>query len=112
MKKIIEKICKELDIAVSRHKNENCYEYTFSKFVNDYDFNFYVIIKEDDIDSFVEELENVYESYDPDEETALWIGEDGHGKRGAPYHLRDILETMEECEKEIKKLLDKVKEYE
>lgn len=54
----------------------------------------------------------MYESYDPDEETALWIGEDGHGKRGAPYYLRDILETMEECEKEIKKLLDKVKEYE
>ena len=49
MKKIIEKICEELDIVVNRQKNENSYEYTFHKFVNDYDFNFYVIIKKDDI---------------------------------------------------------------
>ena len=28
----------------------------------------------------------------------LWLDSDGHGKNGAPYHMRDLLEDMEACE--------------
>lgn len=35
------------------------------------------------------------ENFDPDEEAALWIGSDGHGKNGAPYRLRDLLDDMD-----------------
>lgn len=46
--------------------------------------------------------------YDVDEEAALWIGEDGHGKRGAPYHIKDIVEDMEWWHKQIDSLHDKL----
>ena len=45
-----------------------------------------------------------YEAFDPDEETALWIGPDGHGKNGAPYHIQDILDEMNQIDEELRKL--------
>ena len=40
----------------------------------------------------------VYENFDVDLEVSRWIGEDGHGRNGAPYHIRDILKEMEQME--------------
>lgn len=42
-----------------------------------------------------------YEDFDVSEETALWIGSDGHGKNGAPHHIEDILNDMKEAEQMI-----------
>lgn len=53
---------------------------------------------------FIREVKNQYESYDPDEEASLWIGPDGHGTNGAPYHIREILDDMEELEKAYEEL--------
>lgn len=50
------------------------------------------------------ELYEYWQNYDPDEETSLWIGPDGHGKNGAPYHINEILEDMKEAEKMIEEL--------
>ncbi|EKC74665.1 hypothetical protein LEA_05631, partial [human gut metagenome] len=55
------------------------------------DFNVSVEMKDGDFDRFLCELENFYEGFDPDYETYLWIGNDGHGKNGAPYHIKDIV---------------------
>lgn len=52
------------------------------------------------------ELDDFYESYDPDYETYLWIGEDGHGKNGAPYHIKDILEAKERIDGAYERLRD------
>ena len=43
---------------------------------------------------------------DRDYEAYLWIGNDGHGKNGAPYHIKDIVSDMEEAEKQIHDLLE------
>lgn len=51
-------------------------------------------------------MEAYYDSYDPYEEAALWIGEDGHGRNGAPHDLADILDDMKECKENVKKLID------
>lgn len=55
-----------------------------------------------------EELINIilerYLDYDVDSEAYLWLDNDGHGKNGAPYHMRDVLEDMEACEKMISDL--------
>lgn len=48
------------------------------------------------------ELSNLYENYDPEEETMLWLGPDGHGKNGAPYSMRDLLHDMESVEEDLK----------
>lgn len=34
-------------------------------------------------------------NFDADYETYIWLGPDGHGQNGAPYHIRDILDEME-----------------
>ena len=66
-------------------------------------------MKDDDFDSFLHELEQYYESFDPDYEASLWIGSDGHGKYGAPYHIKDIVNDMEEAEKMIENLYETLK---
>lgn len=65
----------------------------------------------EDINEFADNIYSAYESYDPDYEASLWIGDDGHGKNGAPYHIKDIIEDMEECEGFIRRLYIIVRDY-
>ena len=50
---------------------------------------------------FYRQVEDYYNSFDPDEEALLWVDDSGHGKNGAPYRLKDIITDMEEVEKEL-----------
>lgn len=50
-------------------------------------------------------MKRYYEDFDPDYEAYLWIGDDGHGRNGAPYHIKDIVSDMEETEEQIYELL-------
>ena len=59
------------------------------------DFGFSVEMRNGDPDSLLQELEKYYEAYDSDYEAYLWIGTDGHGKNGAPYHIKDIVSDMD-----------------
>ena len=61
------------------------------------DFGFYVDYDSGDVNGLINTIEAYYESYDPCEEAALWIGEDGHGRNGSPHDLADILDDMKEC---------------
>lgn len=82
-------------------------EFTFGKYTDvGQDFSFSVEMKDGDIDTLIEDIDNYYENYDPDEEALLWVGSDGHGKKGAPYHLTDIVKDMEQCETYIGELFD------
>lgn len=56
---------------------------------------------------FVEQIKAFWESYDPDYETYVWLGPDGHGMNGAPHRIRDILD---DCETFADKLHDLVLE--
>jgi len=53
---------------------------------------------------FIGRLHEYWQDYDPDEEAVKWIGEDGHGKSGAPYSIREILEDMEDCKGMLREL--------
>ena len=53
---------------------------------------------------FIDKLRNCWEYYDPDEEAVAWVGDDGHGKNGAPYSLRDVLYDMEDCKSMLREL--------
>lgn len=64
--------------------------------------DFYVCIEGNTADELKNSLANYY--FDPDGEASLWVGEDGHGKNGAPYRLRDLLNDMEWCGRKIKNL--------
>ncbi|MBO5628352.1 MAG: hypothetical protein J5965_04650 [Aeriscardovia sp.] len=62
------------------------------------------------LEDIAEVLYNEYENFDVDEETALWIGEDGHGKNGAPYHIRDIIQEFERYEQDLDDLWTAIKQ--
>lgn len=73
------------------------------------DFDFCAEMKDNDPDTLLKEIEQYYEGYDPDYEAYLWIGTDGHGKNGAPYHIKDIVSDMEAAEAMINTLYETLK---
>lgn len=80
----------------------NIVEFEFSQYTPaGQDFNFCVEMKDDDPDSLLDDIEQYYEAFDPDYEASLWIGDDGHGEKGAPYHIKDIVSDMESAEEMI-----------
>lgn len=76
------------------------------------DFSFSAVLADADIATLIEDIENYYENYDVDYQTYIWLDNYGHGKNGAPFRLRDVLEDMEATEKMIGDLLDKIKRME
>lgn len=66
-------------------------------------------MQDNDIDGLLKEIERYYEAYDPDYEAYLWIGSDGHGKNGAPYHIKNIVSDMEAAEEMINTLYETLK---
>ena len=68
------------------------------------DFSFSSEMTGGDPVTLVEEIRKYYEGFDVDEEAYLWIGPDGHGRKGAPYHIRDIVRDMEATEEMVYQL--------
>ena len=75
------------------------------------DFNFSVELENDDMEAFIDNIHEYYENFDVDEEAYIWIGSDGHGKNGAPYHIADIVKDMEEAEAMMADLYEAFKQY-
>lgn len=98
----------------SVHTNEvkdGLIQFEFSKFTPyGQDFNFSAEMTDDDPDTLVESIKEYYTSFDADEEAHLWIGEDGHGKNGAPYRIKDIVDDMEAAEEMVYKLYTAINE--
>ena len=75
------------------------------------DFNFSVELEDDDMEAFIDNIHEYYENFDVDEEAYIWIGSDGHGKNGAPYHIADIVKDMEEAEAMMADLYEAFRQY-
>lgn len=79
---------------------------TFSRYTTaGQDFSFSVNKNKD----ITDEVLDYYEGYDPSEEAILWCDSSGHGKKGAPYHLKDIIADMEEAEEMVGTLYEAIK---
>lgn len=74
------------------------------------DFFFSASMKGHSITSLVEDMADFYEGFDPDYEASLWIGKDGHGLRGAPYYIKDIVADMEKAEDMVFGLLEAMRD--
>ena len=61
--------------------------------------------------SVVEAFEELYNNYDVDYEASLWIGPDGHGKDGAPYHITDIVKDLEAVDSELSESWAKLESF-
>ena len=87
-------------------KNETRVLFEFHRYTKyGQDFLFNADMQGEDIDSLIASVKEYYEGFDPDYEAYLWIGDDGHGKNGAPYHIKDIVADMEDAEEQIYELL-------
>lgn len=100
-KKLIKKI-EEHDFSVY----EDDEGYDFRKYSSEgQDFGFY-IHNENTLEEFANAVLYYYEGYDPSEEASYWIGQDGHGKNGAPYEMIDVYNDMVECKSYIYELYE------
>ncbi|WP_300805774.1 hypothetical protein [Paramuribaculum intestinale] len=109
---IIDKIteCAEANgwhVHTEQYRNTDLWLFEFSQYTKvGQDFNFSAEMKYADPDTFIKSVREYYENYDPDEEAYLWIGDDGHGKNGAPYRISDIVADMEDAESMVGTLLE------
>lgn len=83
--------------------------FEFEQMIGTHDFVFVILCEEKSLQSFVIQLENYLKNFDVDYETSIWIGKDGHGKNGAPYHIKDILDEMYSAKEQIATLLYELK---
>lgn len=74
------------------------------------DFSFSAVLSDGDFSTLIKEIEDYYEGFDVDYQTYIWLDNFGHGKNGAPFRLRAVLEDMEATERMILDLLDKIKD--
>ena len=90
-----EQIRKVTDIAQEKgwsisveDENKTSIQFEFQRYTKyGQDFNFNADMQNEDIDTLIAGMKRYYEDFDPDYEAYLWIGDDGHGRNGAPYHI-------------------------
>ena len=106
-----EQIRKVTDIAQEKgwsinveDENKTSIQFEFQRYTK-YGQDFNADMQDEDIDTLIAGMKRYYEDFDPDYEAYLWIGDDGHGRNGAPYHIKDIVSDMEETEEQIYELL-------
>lgn len=94
------------NVRTADMENE-CIQFEFSRFTPaGQDFNFSAEMTGDNPETLSESIKEYYEGFDTDTEAYLWIGEDGHGKNGAPYHIKNIVDDMEAAEEMIYQLYE------
>lgn len=100
-------------VEASINYREQKTEFEFGKFSPaGRDFSFTAEMKCANINSLIKHIDDYYEDFDVDYETFIWLDQWGHGKNGAPYRLRAVLEDAEAIEKMIESLLKAIKAME
>ncbi len=99
------------NVHISKNSKAGIWQFEFSQYTKaGQDFNFYAEMKDGDPDNLIKSVREYYESFDPDGEACLWIGEDGHGRNGAPHRICDIVADMEDAESMVLDLLTALEE--
>ena len=70
--------------------------------------DFSIIAEGDSPEDIIDNIHQAYENFDVSEATYIWLDNTGHGKNGAPYHMKDLLKDMEACEQMILGLYNEV----
>ena len=115
-KNIIDKItdCAESNgwsVSMDTEQEKDIVVFEFSKYTPaGHDFSFSATMKDNSLDSLGDDIEEYFEHFDVDSEAYLWLDDNGHGKNGAPYRMRDVLADMEAAERYIESLLDAIRD--
>lgn len=95
----------------SRETNGDLYEIEISKYYNSNEEVFTLQCEKNNPASVIDAVNIIYENYDVDYETYIWLGKDGHGANGAPYHIKDILDDKQLVEDSLYELKYKLDWY-
>lgn len=102
------KVAEGLDWSVTYDSEDN--ELSFQRFSGaGQDFNLEGLACET-LTALVNEIWGNYEDFDCSEAAYIWLDNTGHGKNGAPYEMCDVYDDMKECEEEIRKLYNALRE--
>ncbi len=102
------KLIEEADFSITYEGDNSIYFGKYSPYGQDFGFS---VEMTDSIDGLACNIIDYYEDFDVSYESSLWIDESGHGKNGAPYELKDIIEDMESCEEYINELYHIIDDY-
>ena len=81
------------------------FSYEFSKYSPaDQDFSFKAEMKDNNVHTLLNDIEEYYDNYDCSYEAYLWLDNTGHGLNGALYDMKDVYEDMEACKKMVYEL--------
>ena len=107
--KQIVKLAKEMgwDTTIDEDKTENYSVFTFT-LIKPYqlDFSFSVEAENNSVFSLLDNMSYYLSAYDVSEETYLRLDEQGHGKKGYPYDMEEVLKIFKYREDEISKLVE------
>ena len=92
------------DVAGQSATDDDELQFELTPSVSLYDAK--IIVSVTSFNAFAKEVVALADGFDPDYETSLWIGPDGHGANGAPYHIRDILDDMDAVQSAYNELAD------
>ncbi|MGF7535492.1 hypothetical protein AAGG74_17710 [Bacillus mexicanus] len=100
MKKEIKDLLTQVENLGWKVEEEGDNEYRFGKYSpagQDYSIS----VNGETYEELMQSIDQAYEDYDVSEETYLWLDNTGHGKNGAPFHMKDVLADMEACKEMI-----------
>lgn len=63
--------------------------------------DFSIIVEGETESELIASIYKAYKDFDVSYETYLWLDSTGHGIKGAPYHMKDVLHDMEICHQRI-----------
>lgn len=105
----IVKLAKEIgwDTTIDEDKTENYSVFTFT-LIKPYqlDFSFSVEAENNSVFSLLDNIAHYLSAYDVSEETYLRLDKQGHGKKGYPYDMEEVLKIFNYREEEIEKLVE------
>lgn len=97
---LIKSIAFDFGWTVSTDEEEDTVVFDFRYYTkHGLDYGFCAELTGNKFGGFLGDVERYCEDFDPDYEAYRWIGHDGHGKCGAPYHIKDIVDEMEEAKR-------------
>lgn len=109
---ILHDVVSDLDMTVTIIDQKDSFDYEFECWTScggDFVFDIVLNPEFEPID-FMKELLYFTDGFDPDYETYIWLDSDGHGKNGAPYHIKDLLKDNEERLEILNNLYDTLQE--
>lgn len=100
----ISRIVRDTSWSSARVEDKTCVEFSTNTIFG-HDFSFVIRVGEDDdLFDIADRIKENIDGFDVDYEAYLWIGYDGHGKNGAPYHIKDIVSEMEDARDSMEEL--------